>query len=404
MTIVVEEGTITREDHHGELVKTPQCLCSWSTGIARYIYALIFLTTNLLAWMVRDYGRVALSKLRKNLEMQGFHSGKECLGSEGVLRISLGCFLFFFVMFVSTVGTRQLGQRRNSWHSSWWSAKIILWMIFMIFPFIIPSDFVLFYGKIAHLGAGIFLFIQLISVISLITLLNDYFRMGNNAERCRIQVLFISITAYIVALLFIILMYIWYAPNPSCKINIFFITMTLALIQLTTFVSTLDKVNAGFLTPGLMAVYLVFICWCAIRSEPHSENCNKNDGMHSNLMTYISFVVAVLVIVVATFTTGIDSKCFQMIFYFKKVKTETEDVPYGYGFFHFVFAMGANYFAMLFISWNTHHTMEKWTIDVGWASTWVRVVNQWLSAVVYLWTIVAPLFWKNLRCPEPQEG
>lgn len=29
----------------------------------------------------------------------------------------------------------------------------------------------------------IFLFIQLISVISLITLLNDYFRMGNNAER-----------------------------------------------------------------------------------------------------------------------------------------------------------------------------------------------------------------------------
>ncbi|KMZ62374.1 hypothetical protein ZOSMA_46G00490 [Zostera marina] len=254
MTIVVEEGTITREDHHGELVKTPQYLCSWSTGIARYMYALIFLTTNLLAWMVRDYGRVALSKLRKNLEMQGFHSGKECLGSEDVLRISL--------------------------------------------------------GKIAHLGAGIFLFIQLISVISLITLLNDYFRMGNNAERCRIQVFVISITAYIVALLSIILMYIWYAPNPSCKINIFFVTMTLALIQLTTFVSTLDK--------------------------------------------------------------------------FKKVKTETEeDVPYGYGFFHFVFAMGANYFAILFIGWNTHHTMEKWTIDVGWASTWVRVVNQWLSAVVY---------------------
>lgn len=118
MTIVVEEGTITREDHHGELVKTPQCLCSWSTGIARYIYALIFLTTNLLAWMVRDYGRVALSKLLsmqfilsssslstvlfvfvfsliENLEMQGFQSGKECLGSEGVLRISLGCFVSF---------------------------------------------------------------------------------------------------------------------------------------------------------------------------------------------------------------------------------------------------------------------------------------------------------------------
>jgi len=96
-----------------------------------------------------------------------------------------------------------------------------------------------------------------------------------------------------------------------------------------------------------------------------------------------SFVVAVLAIVIATFSTGIDSKCFQvnykLWFYldfltlcsqyisdrslqFKKDNTPPaeDDVPYGYGFFHFVFATGAMYFAMLLIGWNTHHSMRKY--------------------------------------------
>lgn len=34
--------------------------------------------------------------------------------------------------------------------------------------------------------------------------------------------------------------------------------------------------------------------------------------------------------------------------------------PYSYGYFHFVFATGAMYFAMLFIGWNPHRTMHKY--------------------------------------------
>ena len=77
-----------------------------------------------------------------------------------------------------------------------------------------------------------------------------------------------------------------------------------------------------------------------------------------------SFVVALLAMVIATFSTGIDSQCFQ----FKKdvcsegeeeEEVEEDGVPYGYGFFHFVFATGAMYFAMLLIGWNTHHPMKK---------------------------------------------
>jgi hypothetical protein len=53
----------------------------------------------------------------------------------------------------------------------------------------------------------------------------------------------VSIVAYVGAILGIVLMYVWYAPTPSCRINIIFITVTLLLVLLMTFISVNSKVN-----------------------------------------------------------------------------------------------------------------------------------------------------------------
>ncbi|KOM57781.1 hypothetical protein LR48_Vigan11g081400 [Vigna angularis] len=361
--------------------------------MARYAYALIFLVSNLLAWAARDYGRGALTEMKR---LKGCNGGKDCLDAEGVLRVSLGCFIFFIVMFLSTARTSKLNDVRDTWHSGWWSVKIALWVVMTIIPFLLPSEFIQIYGEVAHFGAGVFLLIQLISIISFITWLNECCESEKFAARCRIHVMLFATTAYVVCLVGIILMYIWYAPKPSCLLNIFFISWTLVLLQLMTSVSLHPKVDAGILTPGLMGLYVVFLCWCAIRSEPAGGNCiRKSDSTtKTDWLSIISFVVAVLAIVIATFSTGIDSKCFQL----KKDNTPPaeDDVPYGYGFFHFVFATGAMYFAMLLIGWNSHHSMRKWTIDVGWTSTWVKIVNEWLAVCVYLWMLIAPIIW-NIR-------
>ncbi|KAK3210764.1 hypothetical protein Dsin_015470 [Dipteronia sinensis] len=328
--------------------------------MARYVYGLIFLAANLLAWAVRDYGHGALTEMERLKNCKGGH---DCLGAEGVLRVSLGCFVFYFLMFLSTAGTSKVFESRDSWHSGWWSAKIALWIALTVIPFLIPSSFIQLYGEIAHFGAGVFLLIQLISVISFITWLNDCCQSDKNVERCHIHVMLIATVAYVISIVGIIMMYIWYTPEPSCLLNIFFITWTLVLLQLMTSVSLHPKVNAGFLTPGIMGLYVVFICWCAIRSEPAGESCNrKAEASHrTDWLTIISFIVALLAMVVATFSTGIDSKCFQ----FRKDDSPAEDdVPYGYGFFHFVFATGAMYFAMLLIGWNTHHAIKKYCLPV----------------------------------------
>ncbi|XP_052198981.1 uncharacterized protein LOC127806047 isoform X2 [Diospyros lotus] len=364
--------------------------------MARYVYSFIFLIATLLAWAVRDYGHNALTTMKR---LKGCEAGKECLGTEGVLRVSLGCSIFYFVMFFSTAGTSKLCEARELWHSGWWSAKIVLLFGLTVLPFFVPSAVIRVYGEVAHFGAGVFLLIQLISIISFITWLNDSWQSEKCAVRCHIHVMLLATTAYIVCILGIILMYIWYAPDSSCLLNIFFITWTLVLLQLMTSASLHPKVNAGFLTPGLMGLYVVFLCWCAIRSEPPETKCIKKAeaGNKEDWLNIISFVVAVLTIVFATFSTGIDSKCFQL----KKDETEAEDdVPYGFGFFHFVFATGAMYFAMLLVSWNPHHTMRRWTIDVGWTSTWVRIVNEWLAASLYIWMLVGPVLWKSRETAE----
>jgi hypothetical protein len=143
-----------------------------------------------------------------------------------------------------------------------------------------------------------------------------------------------------------------------------------------------------------MSAYIVFICWSALHSEPQTGKCHSHmkiakDG---DWATIVSFIIAICSIVMATFSTGIDTKSFQ----FRNDEVQLEDdTPYSYEIFHIVFAMGAMYFAMLFISWELNHPTRKWSIDVGWASTWVKIINEWFAASIYIWRLISPIVLRN---------
>uniref|UniRef100_M1ATY9 TMS membrane family protein n=1 Tax=Solanum tuberosum TaxID=4113 RepID=M1ATY9_SOLTU len=195
--------------------------------------------------------------------------------------------------------------------------------------------------------------------------------------------LFMSTVCYIASICGIFMMYMLYASKTSCILNMFFISWTAILLVVIMAVSLHSKVNRGLLSSGIMASYVVFLCWSAIRSEPATQKCSsqQQNNAHGGWTTVIGFLIAICAIVMATFSTGIDSQTFQ----FRKDKVQSEDdVPYKYGFFHLVFSLGAMYFAMLFISWNLDGLPRKWSIDVGWASTWVKIVNEWFAATIYL--------------------
>ncbi|KAB2014309.1 hypothetical protein ES319_D09G216200v1 [Gossypium barbadense] len=356
---------------------------------ARYIYAIIFFTINLTAWFIRDYGHSVFPPTYYK-EACGT-TGHDCFHTLGVLRVSLGCFIFFFLMFLTTFIARKLYEACSKWHSGWWKLKFFLLLASMVVPFFIPPGFIHIYGEVARVGAGIFLLLQLISVIEFIRWWNKYWSPDeqSNQRSCSIA-LFTSTVFYGVFICGIVSMYYFYAPRPACSLNIFFITWTALLLIVMMVISLHSKVNRGLLSSGIMASYVVFLCWSAIRSEPVDEKCNvqKPDNGKFDWTTVLGFLIAIGAIVMATFSTGIDSKSFQ--FNKNNVKLE-DDIRYNYGFFHMIFSLGAMYFAMLFISWNLKDSATEWSIDVGWASAGVKIINEWVAATIYTWKLVSPV-------------
>ncbi|KAH1035089.1 hypothetical protein GLYMA_20G078900v4 [Glycine max] len=354
---------------------------------ARYYFGIIFLIMNLVAWFFRDYGQSVLLPFIHYIKVCG-NEGDDCFHSLGVLRI------FFLVMFLTTVKTRKLCEHQNLWHSGWWEVKSVLLLVSMALPFFFPSELVQIYGEIARIGAGIFLLLQLVSVIHFITWWNKYWTPDEERkQRCSLG-LFLSTMFYVASISGIVYLYTSYASRTSCSLNIFFITWTVILLAAMMVISLNSKVNRGLLSSGIMASYVVFLCWNAIRSEPATIRCetkNQEKG-NSSWITILGFLIAIFAIVMAAFSTGIDSKCFQ----FSKNKVEHEDdIPYSYGFFHMVFSLGAMYFAMLFISWDLNSSARKWSIDVGWISTWVKVINEWFAATIYIWMLISPVVRHN---------
>ncbi|XP_021291417.1 probable serine incorporator isoform X1 [Herrania umbratica] len=355
---------------------------------ARYFYGLIFFIINLTAWFIRDYGQSVLPRLyyRKACGV----GGSDCFHTMGVLRVSLGCFIFFFLMFLTTFSTRKLFETCSKWHSGWWALKFVLLVVSIVVPFFLPPDFIQIYGEVARIGAGIFLLLQLISVIEFIGWWNNNWAPDEQRKRSCFFALFTSTIFYVASICGIVSMYYFYAPRPACSLNIFFITWTAILLIVMMAMSLHSKVNRGLLSSGIMASYVVFLCWSAIRSEPADEKCKlekPKDG-HGDWTTILGFLIAIGAIVMATFSTGIDSKSFQ----FRKDEVKLEDdIRYNYGFFHMIFSLGAMYFAMLFISWNLENSARKWSIDVGWTSTWVKIINEWFAATIYMWKLIAPV-------------
>lgn len=68
---------------------------------------------------------------------------------------------------------------------------------------------------------------------------------------------------------------------------------------------------------------------------------------------------------------------------------ELQPVSYNYSFFHVIFALASMYIAMLMTGWGTG-AEERDLIDVGWTSVWVKTASMWVTALLYMWTLVAP--------------
>jgi len=84
----------------------------------------------------------------------------------------------------------------------------------------------------------------------------------------------------------------------------------------------------------------------------------------------------------------------EMIKKIDEIDDEIEEISYSYSTFHFTFVLAILYVSMMITNWELVSTTIKdnfLEVDRGLPSMWVKVVSGWIVALLYAWTILAPI-------------
>jgi len=199
--------------------------------------------------------------------------------------------------------------------------------------------------------------------------------------------------------------------------------------------------RAGLLQSSVVTFYSTYLIWSAISSEPSDIQCSTlpaSSGASIFIGVAITFIAVVysalrvsssditgkqkdkeeekekeeerkrLYYVVAPQTVdGKPEEKKEPMVDLENPKDESsstteeeESVSYNYSYFHFTFFLASLYLTMVLTNWaipekadgNEKQTIE---IDQGMVSVWVKVVSSWITIVLYVWTLVAPIFFPN---------
>lgn len=399
-----------------------------------------------------------------------------CMGMMGVYRVSWALFTFFLVMALFTFLAK-------GFHTGMWFLKIPILVVFLIYPFFIPNSFFEVYADIARVGSILFLLLQALILIDFAHDVSECILArsaayddkldaeGYEANCCgnpwKVLYVFASVGTLLVAIGGAALLYV---IPPSCGLNTFFVSQTIAVGLVYTVLSASEKVGTGLLPPAIIFAHSAFLCWSAIRSNPDAE-CNDAaadssiDGILVGIMaaaaslTWASFRMGDAVYdafrcdkgkdsqqdddeeaargeakLEAALTGGADpdtkpsaadgndddgseEKKKKAKKKAKKKKSsgkskdgddDDDDDPEDdqkHWPFHLVMALGGLYFGMLLTNWGSLESTDlSAALELSTESMWVKMISQWLSIVLFLVTMFAPVCCTSRDFSDPHNS
>lgn len=397
---------------------------------------------------MRDFARPLIEKIPWIMKAAvGFEPSDKWFGQQAVYRISMGNFLFFGCMSLIMVGVKYKSDKRGQYiHHGNWLAKLGVWLLFNALPFFFPNGMVEAYGWLARIGSGLFLVIQMVILLDFTQSWNDaWVANGEEDERWLYALLAITITAFGGVLAIAGILFYFFKPTGagSCSLNVALITLSLLLCVAFSLISLTPLSKNGSLFPSATtALYCMYLCYSALQSEPRDYECNGlghrlNAASGSTLV--VGMLVTLLSVVYSALRAGSNTNLFMIgdddggdseagrplleaagptdtsagldgaaapdtVQASRAEGTATgataaaiEDytpVSYNYSFFHLIFALASMYIAMLLTGWGAV-AQEKDRLDVGWTSVWVKIGAEWVTGLLYCWTLVAPTFFPD---------
>lgn len=405
-----------------------------SSIATRIAYAGLLLCTSVTSWIMLT---PMVYKKLKFINGNGSIFNKDCedgycYGLLAVYRVCFASSLLHIILALTMIGVTSSKEIRGKIQNGFWGPKMLLWFVTTILMFFIDNKFFEFWSKyIAIVGAILFMLIQLIILIDFSyswveTFIENY---ENTDDKRYMYLLIIStVVMFIGAIALTIIMYVIFGKS-GCTMNQVFISINLFLCILITILSILPEVQyanpqSGIAQASMIVIYATYIVCSAISNEPEdSEHCNpfnKKTQVTTTILgvlfTFISVAYSTTRAAANGLFLGDSSDEFKSPLLPEEEKVrltsnddededddddnknflddETKGTSYSYSFFHLIFAFAGMYIAMLLTNWNTVKSGDDFNIVVGksWASVWVKIITGWIVILLYLWSVVAPVF------------
>ncbi|XP_072989889.1 uncharacterized protein [Typha latifolia] len=377
---------------------------------ARIAYCGLFALSLAVSWLLRE---VAAPLMEKLPWINHFHRtpDREWFETDAVLRVSLGNSLFFAVLAIIMVGIKDQKDPRDGVHHGGWMAKIFCWCVLVFLMFFVPNGVVSFYETASKFGSGFFLLVQVVLLLDFVHGWNESW-ISKDENFWYMALLIVSLVCYIGTFSFSGLLFHWFTPSGhDCGLNTFFIVLTLIFIFVFAVVALHPKVNGSLLPASIVSLYCTYLCYSGLSSEPRDYECN---GLHNHSKAIstgsltLGLFSTILSVVYSAVRAGSSTALLsppisprasvdKPLLPFNKADEQevASPVTYSYSFFHLVFCLASMYSAMLLTGWSTSVGESGKLIDVGWPSVWVRIGTGWATAVLYIWSLIAPILFPD---------
>uniref|UniRef100_A0A6B2L564 Uncharacterized protein n=1 Tax=Arcella intermedia TaxID=1963864 RepID=A0A6B2L564_9EUKA len=401
----------------------------------------MFLVELIWIWIVREYLVIHYPWLF-NYGDKCLLDDSTCLTQAAVYRGSFFYSLFHLVLALAFIPSRY--NKPYTWQYSLqyhlWPVKLVLFGGLLVLVYFIPGGFFEIYPYISITGGSIFLFIQAVLIVDFGYTWHEAWAAPYGSKWSYLLItttsVFYSLSACIVASLF----YFFFYPTPKCAQSAGVIVETVLGVVLFSIISALEKIERGSL---FISSVLSFDCLLLIFGAlTETDICNKleADDTFQKLIVFTlgSFfsVIAVSysslyyfvaerkvsdakIIVKHNLTESMGSMgsggygkmagghghphhygaIIKDTDHLTPISPEEEKKPYSFTKFHLVFAFAGLYLGMVF-AYRDSPKLATQSVIVFWVSVAVQI----LTSLLYIWSLVAPLFITKLQTPHKRDS
>lgn len=340
----------------------------------------------------------------------------EFTGYVAVYRLMFATTLFFVVFGFIMIKVKSSRDPRVQLHNGLWLIKYLILVGGIVGAFYIPASngFYEVWKYFGLVGAFLFLLIQFFFII---TFADDWAiswvskMEEEDSNGYYFSLLFFTFINFVLTFTAFVLFYVYYT-GTACGIHKFFISINLVLSVALPVISILPKIqehqpSSGLLQSSVVSIYLAYLTWSALNNSPYTD-CKPTilGGGSTSLDTqsFISLVICLACVLYSSMRLSSRSN-------FEKIQgvsslgnddssvssnthltsgTDDEEDRSNWSYSYFIFALGTLYLMMTLTNWYTPTESYK-HFGESTSSLWIKMSSSWICALLYLWTLLAPI-------------